>query len=199
VPFQPPKEQPTIWTIGHSNHDLDGFLALLVPERIETVIDVRSYPYSRVAPHFNRESLSTALTDAGIAYYFQGEALGGRPEDPAHYDAEGHALYGPMAERPQFRAAIKALLAAAAEQRLAVLCACGRPDNCHRRLLVGRVLTAHGATLRHIGPDGSTTEEREVKLPEEEEQTSLFGGSAPAWRSTQSVSRSQRPRISSAA
>ncbi|HET9184778.1 MAG TPA: DUF488 domain-containing protein, partial [Solirubrobacterales bacterium] len=114
MPSESHQDQPTIWTIGHSNHDLDGFLALLVPERIETVIDVRSSPYSRFAPHFNREPLAPALTDAGIAYYFQGAALGGRPEDPAHYDAEGHALYGPMSERPQFRAAINSLLAGAA-------------------------------------------------------------------------------------
>jgi uncharacterized protein (DUF488 family) len=199
MPSADPHEQPTIWTIGHSNHDLDGFLALLATERIETVVDVRSHPYSRFAPHFNREPLASAIAATGISYRFAGEALGGRPEDPAHYDAEGHALYGPMAELPAFRAAINAVLAAAPTQRLALLCACGRPDDCHRRLLVGRVLASHGATLRHIGPDGSTTEETEVKLPGEEEQTSLFGGSAPAWRSTQSVSRRPRQRISSAA
>jgi uncharacterized protein (DUF488 family) len=189
----------TIWTIGHSNHSWEAFQALLSGERIETILDVRSYPYSRFAPQFNREPLAAALDQTGIAYYFQGAALGGRPEDPAHYDADGHALYAPMAERPQFRAAINSLLAAAAKQRLALLCACGKPADCHRRLLVGRVLAGHGATLRHIMPDGSTETETEVKLPAEEEQTNLFGGSAPAWRSTQSVSRSQRPRISSAA
>jgi uncharacterized protein (DUF488 family) len=199
VPSQPPKSQPTVWTVGHSNHSWEAFQALLASERIETLIDVRSHPYSRFAPHFNREPLAASLEAAGVAYYFQGEALGGRPEDPAHYDADGHALYGPMSERPQFRAAINSLLAGATSQRLALLCACGMPRDCHRRLLVGRVLAGHGARLRHILPDGSTETETEVKLPAEEEQTNLFGGSAPAWRSTQSVSRRARPRISSAA
>jgi uncharacterized protein (DUF488 family) len=198
MPRPDPQEPPTIWTVGHSNHDWDSFRALLAPERIETILDVRSYPYSRHAPQFNREPLAAALSDTGIAY-FQGTALGGRPESAEHYDDEGHALYGPMAERPQFRAAINSLLAGAADQRLALLCACGKPEDCHRRLLVGRVLTEHGAHLRHILPDGSTSEESEVKLPAEEEQTNLFGGSAPAWRSTQSVSRRARQRISSAA
>ena len=189
----------TIWTIGHSNHTWEDFAGLLAGERIETLIDVRSYPYSRFAPQFNREPLAAALDQSGITYYFQGTALGGRPESAEHYDAEGHALYGPMSERPQFRAAINSLLAGAANHRLALLCACGKPRDCHRRLLVGRVLADHGASLRHILADGSTETETEVKLPTEEEQTNLFGGSAPAWRSTQSVSRSQRPRISSAA
>jgi uncharacterized protein (DUF488 family) len=199
VPFEPPQEPPTIWTLGHSNHSWQDFAGLLAGERIETLIDVRSSPYSRFAPQFNREALLTALPDAGIAYYFQGNALGGRPECPDHYDSEGHALYGEMAAQPAFRAAINSLLTAAATQRLALLCACGKPADCHRRLLVGRVLADHGASLRHILPDGSTVEESEVKLSAEEEQTNLFGGSAPAWRSTQSVSRRARPRISSAA
>lgn len=199
MPSEPPQEPPTIWTVGHSNHSWKAFRALLEGERVETVIDVRSHPYSRFAPHFNREPLSSSLEQAGVAYYFQGEALGGRPQSPEHYDADGHVLYGPIAERPQFHAAINNLLAAAAKQRLALLCACGKPADCHRRLLVGRVLASHGARLRHILPDGSTETETEVKLPAEEEQTNLFGGSAAAWRSTQSVSRRARPRISSAA
>lgn len=199
MPSQPSQSQPTIWTVGHSNHTWEAFQALLAGERIETVIDTRSSPYSRFAPQFNREALLTALPEAGIAYYFQGKALGGRPERPEHYDSEGHALYREMAAQPVFRAAINSLLAAAANQRLALLCACGKPADCHRRLLVGRVLASHGASLCHILPDGSTETETEVKLPAEEEQTNLFGGSAPAWRSTQSVSRRARPRISSAA
>jgi uncharacterized protein (DUF488 family) len=199
VPSEPAQEPPTIWTIGHSNHSWEAFQALLSGERIETIVDVRSYPYSRFAPQFNREPLADTLDRAGVVYHFQGAALGGRPQSPEHYDAEGHALYEPMSERPQFRAAINSLLAGATSQRLALLCACGKPDDCHRRLLVGRVLAQHGARLRHVLPDGSTAEESEVKLPAEEEQTNLFGGSAPAWRSTQSVSRSQRPRVSSAA
>jgi hypothetical protein len=64
------------------------------------VVDVRSYPYSRIAPHFNREELDTALCRASTRYLFFGEELGGRPSREEHYDEDGHARYDLMAEPP---------------------------------------------------------------------------------------------------
>ena len=194
----PQEPASTIWTVGHSNHSAEHFLALLRRHDIDTLIDVRSYPYSRFAPHFNREQLAASLANTGIDYYFQGESLGGRPTDEDEYDAEGHALYDRMAARPDFRAAIGRILSGAHAHRIALLCAEGQPNDCHRRLLVGRVLTEHGIDLCHILGDGSIQRESEVKLCAEEDQTNLFGETSP-WRSTQSVSHRRRQSASSAA
>jgi uncharacterized protein (DUF488 family) len=189
----------TIWTIGHSNHSFDAFHRLLEAEEIEVVIDVRSFPYSRFVPQFNREDLECALRDAGLRYLYLGEALGGRPSSDDHYDAEGHALYGPMSEELSFQAAIDRLLAGASTHRIALLCSESQPCDCHRRLLVGRVLAERGVVLRHILPDGSVEAERQVKLTPADDQATLFGDAAPPWRSTQSVSRRRRLSASSAA
>jgi len=188
-----------VWTVGHSNHDLDGFCALLKTERIEFVIDVRSYPYSRFAPQFDREELAVAMRARGTGYLFLGEALGGRPEAGDEYDADGHALYGPMAERSAFQAAIERVLNGAARYRLALMCSEGDPTDCHRRLLIGRVLTARGVELRHILADGRIKAELEVSLPGEGgAQSSLLPEEVP-WRSTRSVSHRARLSASSAA
>jgi Domain of unknown function DUF488 len=107
-----------------------------------------------------------------------------------------------MSEAPAFQAAIDRLLAGArAHHRLALLCSEGDPHDCHRRLLVGKVLAERGAVLRHILTDGVVLEEREVNLTPAEDQAALFGGTGeePRWRSTRSVSRRRRPRASSAA
>ena len=189
----------TIWTVGHSNHPFDVFRRLLEAERIEVVADVRSFPYSRFVPHFDREDLERALRDAGIRYLFLGEALGGRPAREEHYDAEGCALYGPMSEEPGFQAAIDRLLAGARTHRIALLCSEALPRDCHRRLLVGKVLAERGIALRHILPGGSVEPELEVKLTLADDQATLFGDSTPSWRSTQSVSRRRRLSASSAA
>jgi uncharacterized protein (DUF488 family) len=189
----------TIWTVGHSNHPFDVFLRLLETEGIEVVADVRSSPYSRFAPQFNHEDLERALRDAGLRYLFLGEELGGRPVREEHYDAEGHALYGPMSEEPSFQAAIDRLLAGAQTHRIALLCSEAHPRDCHRRLLVGKVLAERGIALRHILPGGSVEPELEVKLTLADDQATLFGDSAPPWRSTQSVSQRRRQRVSSAA
>lgn len=189
----------TIWTVGHSNHPFDAFRHLLEAEGIEVLADVRSFPYSRFVPQFNREELESVLRGAGLRYLYLGEALGGRPARDDHYDAEGRALYGPMSEQPSFQAALDRLLAGAPNHRIALLCSEALPHDCHRRLLVGKVLAERGIALRHILPDGAVCEEREVKLTPAADQATLFGEDAPPWRSTQSVSRRRRLSASSAA
>lgn len=188
-----------VWTIGHSNHRLDRFVELVAGERIEFLVDVRSFPYSRFAPHFNREELDAELSGRGLHYLFLGEALGGRPDSEEHYDTEGHALYRPMSEQESFKAAIERLLDGAAEHRIALVCSEGDPQDCHRRLLVGKVLADRGVELRHILPDGTIRVERSVALSRaSNEQCSLLADEVP-WRSTQSVSRRRRLSASSIA
>ena len=51
----------TIYTIGHSNHSLDYFMGLLKEVGITAIADVRSSPYSRFAPHFNKKELEPFL------------------------------------------------------------------------------------------------------------------------------------------
>lgn len=188
-----------IWTIGHSNHTFETFASLLASEGIEFVADVRSYPYSRIAPQFNRETFQRALRERGIRYLFLGEELGGRPEKDEHYDADGHALYGPMSEEPQFSQAIDRLVAGAENHRVALVCSEGDPAECHRRLLVGKVLADRGLQLHHIRRDGSVSVEDRVSL-DRTDQSSLFEeGAEAAWRSTQSVSHKRRLNTSSAA
>jgi uncharacterized protein (DUF488 family) len=189
---------PTIWTIGHSNHTLERFLELLHSESVEIIVDVRSYPYSRIAPQFNRESLQAALPKTGARYVFLGEELGGRPSSEDHYDGQGHARYDLMANKPEFRSAVERLLEGCRRYRIALLCSEGEPRDCHRRLLVGKVLADNGVQLRHILTDGAICQEQEVRLGVEDGQESLFGRET-AWRSTRSVSHRRRLSTSSAA
>ena len=88
-----------VWTVGHSNHELDEFAQLVAGEQIEFLVDVRSFPYSRYAPQFNREQLEAAITRRGVRYLFLGEELGGRPTAEDHYDGEGHASVRPDVRR----------------------------------------------------------------------------------------------------
>lgn len=186
-----------VWTVGHSNHPLERFIQLLKEANIEFLLDVRSSPYSRFAPHFGRESLAAEMRGHAIRYVFLGDALGGRPEREDHYDREGHALYGLMAQEPRFLDGIDRVLAGAREHRLALMCSCGNPQSCHRRLLVGRVLCERGVELHHVLPDGSVTLERSVSLGRPTDQNSLFDEEEPAWRSAQSVLHKRPQRASS--
>ncbi|HEY7933041.1 MAG TPA: DUF488 domain-containing protein [Solirubrobacteraceae bacterium] len=176
-----------IWTIGHSNYPLEMFARLLQMHRIELIADVRSFPYSRFAPQYGREELAEVLSQMGLEYQFMGTELGGRPNKEEHYDEQGHALYQPMSQEPGFIAAIDGLVEHADQTRIALLCSEAHPEYCHRRLLVGKVLTERGVQLRHILHDASVVPELSVPLPPSSNQQTLFGPQEQPWRSTQSV------------
>jgi|KBSSwiStaDraftv2_1062776.scaffolds.fasta_scaffold602770_2 uncharacterized protein (DUF488 family) len=139
-----------ILTIGHSNHTLERFLALLRGAEVEMLIDVRSMPASRRLPHFNKAALARALADAGIDYAWLGESLGGRPRGQRHVAID----YDEIASRASFARGLDEVLAIGAEKRSALMCAEREPLSCHRTVLVGRRLAERGAELAHIHADG---------------------------------------------
>ena len=144
-----------VFTIGHSNHSPGAFLELLRAHGIEEVMDVRSSPYSRYAPHFGHDPLERALGDAGIGYEFLGGELGGRPVDRSSYDEDGRVRYDLLSETDSFDAGIRRVARAADERRVALMCAEKEPLDCHRTLLVARALDARGVSVEHILADGA--------------------------------------------
>ena len=75
-----------IYTIGHSNHEIEIFLNLLRATNIDMVVDVRSAPFSKMYPHFNRETLESSLKENGIGYLFLGDLIGGRSRNIQDYE-----------------------------------------------------------------------------------------------------------------
>jgi penicillin-insensitive murein endopeptidase len=112
--------------------------------------------------------LSERLARESIAYVALGDALGGRPRDPALY-CDGVADYEAMAAQPEFRAGLDRVVDGTQRFRLCLMCAEREPLDCHRCLLVGRALAERGLAIGHILHDGSIephaqTEERMIKL-----------------------------------
>lgn len=142
-----------IFTIGHSTHSLDRFIALLKQHGVTAVADVRSAPYSRFNPQFNKAELERSLKAEGIRYVFLGRELGARSDDPACYD-KGRVQYARLARTEAFRQGIERLKHGAAEHRIACMCAEKEPLECHRTLLVARALDAEGIEVAHIHADG---------------------------------------------
>ena len=71
-----------LFSIGHSTHQIEEFMALLRLHEVSVVVDVRSSPYSRYNPQFDRESLDNSLSAEEIVYLFLGRKLGPRVDDP---------------------------------------------------------------------------------------------------------------------
>ena len=159
--------QKILYTIGHSNHSIDEFIALLKQHSITAVADVRSAPYSRYCPWFNKDQLSAALRLARIEYLFFGAELGARPQGSACL-VNGQISFQKISETPDFRDGLDRLAEAGRKHRVALMCAEKDPLDCHRTTLVCRNLQPYKLSIRHILADGSIenhdqTERRLIK------------------------------------
>lgn len=183
-----------IFTIGHSNFEISKLIQLLRANEVDTIVDVRSQPFSRLYSRFNRRELRDSLRSGGFRYSFMGDSLGGRPEGGVYYDVDGHVSYSRWSQSEAFQDGLRRLRAAAARYRLALLCSEEDPAACHRHLLIARELTSQGwspSSILHIRGDGRVLASGEVG-----QQPSLLGASE--WRSPQSVLHKVRPSTSSA-
>jgi uncharacterized protein (DUF488 family) len=136
------KEGVVLWTIGHSNRAIGKFLALLGEHRIEALVDVRSFPTSKIE-HFKREEMERWLPEHGIEYFWLGKELGGyrRGGYEAHMKTE------------LFREGVEKLLEFAKERRVCIMCMEKNPKYCHRRFLTA-YMERRGVEVIHILKEG---------------------------------------------
>ena len=120
-------------------------------------MDIRSEPYSRKVSHFNKDNLEKEIRKSGLKYLFLGKELGGRPSKSQFYDEKGFVLYSKIADSPDFKSGLERVLKGIERFRVALMCSEENPANCHRRLLVGRVLSSAGVEDFHIRADGKHT------------------------------------------
>jgi len=151
----------SVFTIGHSTHPIEQFLALLAQHDIESLADIRRFPSSRKFPQFNREQLAAVLQDAGIEYHWL-ESLGGRrSERPSESSTANLGLrnasfrnYANYMLTVEFEEGVARLLEIARSKQTAMMCAESLFWRCHRRL-VSDFLLAKGVAVQHIFPDWS--------------------------------------------
>lgn len=157
-----------LYTIGHSTHSLSWFLHLLATHGISAICDVRSKPYSRQNPQFNREPFRNELAKHNIAYVFLGEELGARSSDPSCYEG-GKVQYHRLAATELFHQGIERVHKGIQGYRIALMCAERDPLTCHRTILICRNLRTLDLSIRHILANGriephEVTEQRLIKL-----------------------------------
>lgn len=151
-----------IYTIGHSTHTQERLADLLRLQGITAVADVRSQPYSRLNPQFNREVIKDFLNRIGIAYVFLGKELGARSKDPNCYE-NGVVQYDRLEHTALFHEGIHRLEEGEENFRIAIMCAEREPLECHRTILVARFLYDHGWKVHHIHAGGNIEEHADAE------------------------------------
>jgi len=151
-----------IYTIGHSTHSADAFLALLRMHGVTQLADVRTMPMSRRYPHFNKNSLEKFLAASGIRYRHLG-GLGGlrKPKRDSTNTAWKHPSfrgYADYMETEAFERAFRELVVFASAGPTAVMCAEAVWWRCHRQLLADALLV-QGVPVWHIVGAGAKPHE----------------------------------------
>jgi len=155
-----PRSQRALYTIGHSTRSADELVGMLRAAGVTRLVDIRSIPRSRTNPQFNEDVLPATLARAGIAYV-RLALLGGRrgkrksgdaaasTQANAGWQVQAFRNYADYAESPEFRRGLRELLAMAAAESCAIMCAEAVWWRCHRRIVTDYVL-ARGIPVVHL-------------------------------------------------
>ncbi len=148
----PKKVKSKLYTIGHSNHSLEDFLKLLEFKGIKKLVDVRSTPYSKYSPHFNKNNIKKSLESKGINYFYLGDKIGGRPTNKSYYK-DKKVNYKSMEMDEKYREGIKNLEDIIEHKRTVLMCSEENPYQCHRHKLITHTLKERYGVI-HIRGDG---------------------------------------------
>ena len=163
-----------IFTIGHSNIDSTHLIDRFKQYNIDTIVDIRSMPYSKYSPQFNKESFEHICKINGLNYLYLGDALGGKPNDPSVISDSNKIDYSLLSQKNYFLTGINKLLTLINDHNVCLMCSEGQPDKCHRNLLLSPVLEKNGVEISHILPDGLCVSPKEQFLTKNNGQLVLF-------------------------
>lgn len=157
-----------LYTIGYSSFEIPEFIETLQKNEVSAVADVRSSPYSKFKPDFNRGNLKTSLKKNNIEYVFLGDYCGARISDPSCY-VDGKASYTLIKEKEKFKVGLNRIIKGLEKYSIALLCAEKDPITCHRNILICRNLKQFDIEIFHILSvnkieKNSQSEERLLKL-----------------------------------
>lgn len=152
-----------LYTIGHSQHDIEYFIYMLQKYQINFVIDVRSTPYSQFAMSYNRENIKGVLKDKDIEYSFMGKFFGARPEDIGLYTEEGYLDFDKTRKSIKFQSGVDNVIKGIQSgNRIALMCTEKDPIECHRAIMVARTFFEKGIDVQHILEDSTLQSHKEL-------------------------------------
>lgn len=152
------------YTIGHSDLPIDAFIYFIKKFNISCIVDVRSTPYSRYQPQFNRENIILSLKKEDIDYQYLGKEVGGRYKDADLLFSDGTVNYQKVSETPNFQKGIDEVVSLIRSgKNISLMCSEKDPLNCHRFVLISRNLIKRGVNVLHICPEVVVKTNKEIE------------------------------------
>ena len=148
------EDNPTIYTVGHSNHPIDFFIELIQEYKVDCIIDVRSVAASKYNPQFNKEDLKKSLAKVGIKYSHFEEEFGARQKDPDLLDEDGQVDFEKVRKFWLFKNGVEKLWKGVEHGlTMSLMCSEGEPLDCHRFSMIAIQLEKEGFDIKHIMKD----------------------------------------------
>ena len=140
-----------IFTIGHSTDTIESFLEHLEHYQIDSIVDVRSIPYSHFVSQFNKEQLSVFLKKKKVVYIPMGDNLGARYEEKELLFEDGKVDFSKVVTTKKFQDGIDRVETGIKKgYKIALMCSEKNPIECHRFSLVSNYLHKNGYVVNHI-------------------------------------------------
>lgn len=174
-----------IYTIGYSAFSIDSFVNILHTYKINSLIDVRSSPYSAFHTDYNKESLQSTLKANNIIYRNYKNEFGARQTECQYYP-NGYLSFPLFSKSEVFQTGMNKIInAMPLGYTFALMCSEKDPLTCHRTIMVAREFHKNNIAVKHILADGSTVSQEDIekRLVEmyfpDRDQISFFGEAKP--------------------
>lgn len=153
-----------IYSIGHTNHTIDNFILMLIKQNINCIVDVRSTPFSKYTPQFNKEILRESLNIKGIHYLHMGKEFGARRENTLLYTKEGYLDFQKARNDNDFLSGVERLKDGCEKEfKIALMCTEKDPFDCHRAIMVSKGLKDNGFNVKHILSDNTIQTQEKIE------------------------------------
>lgn len=145
-----------LFTIGCSILSLDDFIRNLKINKINVIADVRSIPYSRITPQFNKENLQERLKKEHILYGEFSKEFGARRTEFCAYE-DNQVSFKKTRQLPAFLEGVKRIQKGLEMgYSIGLMCTEKNPLACHRFSLVARgIIEQTGIDVSHVLTDAS--------------------------------------------
>ncbi len=164
-----------LYTIGIGKRSIEEFFEALKANSIDILIDVRSSPYSKFKPEFNKAAVEQSAKESGVKYVHWGEELGGFPKDP-YVLTEGRVDYEKLARRPEFVKHLERIIfGLESDHNIAIFCSEGKPEQCHRSKCIGVEMEKREVGVKHIDADNKLVTQAEIDRRLKGDQIELTG------------------------
>ena len=170
-----------IFTIGYAGFEIDHFIKVIKEYQINSLIDVRSSPFSKYYSEYNKPLLQKTLQERGIIYRNYNREFGARQDDKMYYP-NGYLDFSMFTRSMMFIEGMQKIIKAIPlGYRFVLMCSEKDPITCHRSIMIGKAFFNNGVSINHILSDGRiiTQSEIETRLVDmyypDRDQLTLFG------------------------